>query len=263
MAQQLVANMPQPALVKLPNSNWSSPPPMCYIWPVRSMKIINFNATYCLTPGSNWQQLTGSGWYSLTFSAAVLNTYGPLLVQFTGDSGRPITTTTAAFAMPAVGAMIEVPVESSSGLCVGQIVYVPSAGYLTVMNPIPDATHVLLGNAPTSTNTANAVPGTVIATGTAIDGVNEIVCVPFNVVLATPDQLADENILLQFFYAPADVPARNVVAGKLSYMTVTRKLPSMKDFSQGVESTIYFYYDEFTMDGKAIQAGPVVTGSSA
>ena len=82
----------------------------------------------------------------------------------------------------------------------------------------------------------------------------QLAAFPFEVVGATADQLADENVQLEYFYAVQDIPQRNCVAGKLSYLKKTVKLATDTDFSNGVVSYVYFFYDEFSMDGKAIKA---------
>jgi hypothetical protein len=79
-------------------------------------------------------------------------------------SAAIITTTGASFTTPASGVNVSVTLGSSAGLVAGQYVRIPGAGFYIVKS-IDDSTHATLQN---NGDPANAVPGTVIATGAAV-----------------------------------------------------------------------------------------------
>jgi hypothetical protein len=79
-----------------------------------------------------------------------------------------------------------------------------------------------------------------------------------NVVRATTDQLVDKNQQFEHTYAPANVPERNVMAGKLDFTTIKYKLDATEDFITPLHTTtIYYFYDQMTADGVIIKASSV------
>lgn len=80
------------------------------------------------------------------------------------NGANAFTTTTLAFTVPAISANVTVPVGATDWMAVGQIVFIASAGYYAVA-AIQDALDVVLTNLG---YTGNAVPTTVIGSGTAI-----------------------------------------------------------------------------------------------
>lgn len=104
---------------------------------------------------------TGSATAGTTVSngAGVAASGLPGPVGATGSSS--LTTVTASFTMPAIGASVTVPVGTSTWMSLNQPVYVGSAGFFTV-GAIYSGVSIALTNAGV---TGNAAPGTVIATG--------------------------------------------------------------------------------------------------
>lgn len=88
-----------------------------------------------------------------------------------GDDGiNAYTLTTAAFVMPAEGANVSVSVQDTSWMVVGQTLYVQSAGVMEVASITNANTAVLknLENTASSLYTANAAPGTNIASSSKV-----------------------------------------------------------------------------------------------
>lgn len=111
----------------------------------------------------------------LTGSAGTAGTTGPAGVAgptgatgLTGPAGAngvsSFTNTTASFVMPASGISVSVSVGTTAWMAAGEIVYIPTAGYFSVVS-ITNGTVVVLSNPGYVGNTAS---GTTIATAQAV-----------------------------------------------------------------------------------------------
>ncbi len=100
----------------------------------------------------------------------------PLPVNVPGQQGNnAYTTTTGAFAVPAVGSPVSIPVVNSGMAAVGQVLFIATAGYYTVVS-LPNSNTIVANNGVINPNTSlyiagsnNAAVATVIASGVAVN----------------------------------------------------------------------------------------------